>query len=127
MYFVANGTAFEFPLAVTGSESWAVSSTKYEQLDSAVGAATVASPGLDYTNHLFYVGGANRIYKVEYPFTGKLPISTALFRAGQDKTYPHSSPLVFNGVAFLGDGKGFPQQYATCASMADLPFKAVTD
>ncbi len=125
VYVAANDKVFELPHGA--GTTWAINATK--SLGTGGGVVLYSSPSLDYNNGYLYVGYGNKLFKIGYPFAGSTTFnvySTTLANAGPDATYPHSSPLAYNGTVYVGDGGGTTEQYACPTSGLAPSLKATT-
>jgi hypothetical protein len=127
VYVAANDTVFEFPHDTTGNTTFAPNATKL--LNTGGGVILYSSTFLDYTNGFLYVGYGNKLFKVQYPFSGTTTANvygTALAQSGADATYPRSSPLFYDAIVYIGDGAGRTEQYGCSTVGLDPSMKAQT-
>jgi hypothetical protein len=76
-----------------------------------------SSPTLDWQSGFVYAAFDNTLYKIAYPITAdSAVIAQPMQYAGADSSYPRSSPLVWDGQAFVGDGGGYIERFAADAT-----------
>ena len=69
------------------------------------------SVDLDSTPPFAYVGFDNQLFKIAYPITAGSTILSQPTVGTGDVTHPRSSPTLFNGNLFIGDGGGFMDRF----------------
>jgi outer membrane protein assembly factor BamB len=98
---------------------------------STVGSSATfySSPFVDVAGGFVYIAFNNKLWRAPYDGTQTNPIlfpgftaSTHALGAGPSLGYPKSSPMVFDGHVWLGDGGGFVNRF----SSSTFAFEAVT-
>jgi hypothetical protein len=123
LYVAAAGSVYEFNLtanATPTAATWLPDNTV--TLLSGATLPIRSSPILDRSNHNIYVGYNNTFYKIPYPLTGSTTAFTSVALQGQggDSSYPHGSPLPYNGNVYIGDGAGKLEDFG-CLAQANQP------
>ncbi|HEY2746329.1 MAG TPA: PQQ-binding-like beta-propeller repeat protein [Polyangia bacterium] len=97
---------------------------------ATVGSSAIfySSPFADVAGGYVYIAFNNRLWRAPYDGTKSNPItafqqaSHALGGVNNEQGYPKSSPMVFNGHVWVGDGAGYVNRF----SSSDFSFEAVT-
>ncbi len=111
----ANGRVFEIDGTCASTSSTCAPAVTSFAFSTTAGQVW-SSPTVDAANGWLYLGFDNKLFKISYPIAGGTAISAATFGIGANPTYPRSTPLVFGGYAFLGDGGGYLDRVATSSA-----------